>query len=66
MTVTIDAFLVTCSLRECLAKRDADILDRVVIVDVRVATGLDVDIDQAMTRDLVKHVLQERDTYVEG
>ena len=44
-----------------LAQRDADVLDRVVAVDMQVAIGLDVQVDQAVARDLVQHVVEKAD-----
>jgi hypothetical protein len=44
-----------------LAERDADILDRVVRVDMQVARGLDIEVDQAMAGNLVEHVIEEGD-----
>ena len=49
------------SLTDRLAERDAGILDRVMRVDVQVALGGDVDIDQRMPRDLVQHMVEEAD-----
>ena len=57
MAVTHDSLLVAKRLPECLPQGDADVLDRVVIVDVQVAGGLDVEIEGAVTRDLFEHVL---------
>ena len=42
-----------------LAQGDADILDRVMGVDVQIALGFDVQIDQAVAGDLVEHVVEE-------
>ena len=60
MAVTDDAFLVADGGLERLAKRDADVLDRVVRVDMEVALGADGEIDHAVARDLVQHVVEER------
>src|SRR5574343_1739271 len=59
MAVAGQAFLVTPGLGQRLAKGDADILDRMMRVDVQVALGVDVDVDPAMTGDLVKHVIEK-------
>ena len=45
---------------ERLAERDADVLDRVVRVDVQVALRLHVEVEHAVPRDLVQHVVEER------
>src|SRR5690554_6847771 len=42
---------------EGLAQGDADILDGMVVVDVHVAVTMDVEVDQAVTGDLVQHVV---------
>lgn len=42
-----------------LPHRDADIFDRVVVVDVGVSTRFDAEIERAMTGNLVDHVIQE-------
>src|SRR5260221_210579 len=54
-----DAAFVADRLDERLADGDGDVLDRVVRVDVEVALGLDLEIEHAVARDLVEHVLQE-------
>ena len=41
--------------------RDAGVLDRVVVVDVQVALGLDRHVDQRMARQLVEHMVEEAD-----
>ncbi len=56
----VDATSVAQGLGQGLPHGDAHILIGVVIVDVGVARGLDVQIDQAMAADLVEHVVEER------
>src|SRR5690606_29219248 len=53
------ARLVADGRREGLPQRDADVFDRVVIVDVGVAVAMDVEVDETMTRDLVEPVIEE-------
>ena len=60
MAVAANALLVAHRLRDRLAERDADVLDRVMRVDVQVALGLDVEIEHAVARDLVEHVIEKR------
>ena len=60
MAVAADARLVAERLGDRLAERDADVLDRVVRVDVQVALGLDLEVEHAVARDLVEHVVEER------
>ena len=43
-----------------LTEGDAHILIGVVVIDVGIAGGLDVQIEKAMAADLVEHVIQER------
>jgi len=54
------ARLVADGARAGLAERDADVFDRVVRVDVQVTLGVDLEIEHAVARDLVEHVLEER------
>jgi hypothetical protein len=54
-------FLSPSACSQGLAERDADILDRVVVVDVQVALGLDGGVDQRMARDLIEHMVEEAD-----
>ena len=61
VAVAADALLVADRLQHRLAERDADVFDRVVAVDVQVALGLDVQVDQAMAGDLVEHVVEKAD-----
>ena len=65
MAVTADALLVADRLIEGHAQRDADVLDRVVRIDMQIALGLDVQVDQAMPGNLVEHVVQKRHTRLE-
>jgi hypothetical protein len=48
------------ALAKRLAERDADVLDGVVGVDVQVALRLDVEVEHAVARHLVEHVLEKR------
>ena len=62
MAVAADALFVANGLGKGLAQGDADVFHRVVGVDVQIAHGADVEVDQAMAADLVQHVLQKRHT----
>src|SRR4029077_8223557 len=46
-------------LRQRLAERDDHILDRVMIVDMAVAHGPNLDIDKGMTREVIEHMIEE-------
>ena len=54
------AGLVAERLGEGLAEQDADVLDRVVRVDVQVTVGLQGEVEPAVASDLVEHVVEER------
>src|SRR6185503_2902537 len=43
-----------------LAEGDADVLDGVMTVDVQIALGIDRQVDHAVARDLIEHVVEER------
>jgi hypothetical protein len=47
--------------RHRLAHRDAHVFHGVVAVDVQVALGIDLQVDQAVAGDLVEHVVEEAD-----
>src|SRR5207249_72165 len=48
-------------LLERLAEDDADVLHRVVVVDVCVAAGLDRQVEEAVLGQQIQHVIKERD-----
>src|SRR5437763_4815402 len=52
------------SLIEGLAKYDAHVLDRVVLVDMQIAVGLELQIESAMMGKQLQHVVEE--TYAGG
>ena len=56
-----DALHVAERLLHRLAERDADILGGVMMIDVQVALGLDVEVDPRMPRQKVEHVIEEAD-----
>ena len=59
--VARDALHVAERLLHRLAERDADILGRVVVIDVQVALGPHRDVDQRVARQLVEHVVEKAD-----
>ena len=59
VAVTGQALLVAPGLGQRLTDGDADILDRVVGVDMEVADGLHIEVDQPVAGDLVEHVIEE-------
>ena len=44
-----------------LAESDADVFDRVVLIDVQIALGLHVQIDRRVLRQQREHVIEEAD-----
>ena len=61
MPVTAQAFLVAPRLGQCLADGDADVFDGVMCVDMQIALRFDREVDHAVPRDLVQHVVEETD-----
>ena len=61
MAITANAFFVADSLRHRLSQSDAHVFHGVVSVDVQIAGGFDGQIDQAVARDLVEHVVKKTD-----
>ena len=65
MAVTADASLVAQRLGEGLAQTDADVLGGVVGVDMQIALGFDIEVDQPVARHLVEHVIEKGNTGLE-
>lgn len=61
VSVPRDERLVAKGFAECLAEDDSDILDRMVVVYVEVAGGLHSELQPAVPREQVQHVIQEPD-----
>ena len=59
--VAVDAALVAECLLDRLAEDDADVFDGVVRIDLQIALGVDVEVDQAVPREQVEHVIEEPD-----
>lgn len=62
MSVASQPLLVAPGLGQGLAERDADIFHRMMGIDVQIAFGVDIQINQTMTRDLIKHVIKKGNT----
>jgi hypothetical protein len=60
-----DALHVAERLLDRLAKRDADVLGGVVVVDMQVALGLDGHVDAGMPRQQIEHVVEKADPGVD-
>ena len=58
--VAAHAFFLTDGFGKCLAERDADVFNRVMGIDVEVASRFDFDIEYGVPRDLVEHVIEKR------
>ena len=66
MAIAPDTALVSHRLAHRLSQGDTDVLYRVVCIDVQVTPGADFKVNQAVARNLVKHVFEERHTGIEG
>src|SRR5947209_2741035 len=60
LAVARDSAFVAERLRDGLSERDGDVLDRVVVVYVQVAAALDFEVEQAVAREQLQHVIEER------
>ena len=58
--IALDAFLGAQGIFDGLAQTDPQILDKMMVVDVRIASSFDDKIEQTMTGKKVQHVIQER------
>ena len=59
MSVSPNAPAITNGLRKSLSKSDANILDGMVCIDMQVTVCFYVQVDHAVSRDLVQHMLKE-------
>jgi hypothetical protein len=59
MAIAPYPFFITYRLSEGLPKHDAGVFHRVVRVHVQISLSMDVEVEQAMARYLVKHVFEE-------
>jgi len=66
VTITPDTALVGERLGKRLSECDADILDRVMRIDVQIALRTHLKIDQPMPADLIEHVVEERNPRLDG
>ena len=57
MAVASNTFLIPHSLGKGLTQSDTDVLYRVMGINLKITIGLDLEINQAMTRNLIEHVL---------
>ena len=65
VAVAANRFLVANRLAERLTEGDANVFNRVVSVDFQITDGVDFEINNAVSRDLVEHVIEKRQTGVE-
>lgn len=65
MAIAANALLVADGASEGLAKGNADIFHRVVVIDVQIALAMNVQVDQPVPGDLVQHVLEKGDANIE-
>jgi len=66
VSVPTDCALVSDRLGKGLAEGDPNILDGVMPIDMEITAGPDLKVDQAVTRNLIEHVVKEWKTRVEG
>ena len=57
----IDAALVADGRQHRFAERDAGVFDGVMLIDVEIAGGLDLEIEAAVPRHQVQHVIEKAD-----
>src|SRR5690606_29093765 len=65
VTVATYAFLVADGLGKCLTERDTDIFHRVMCINVQITLGMDFQINQAMARNLIQHVIKKRNAGIQ-
>ncbi len=58
---TVDAAPGPEGLRDRFTERNSEILDGVVLIDVEVARGADLQVERAVPRDELQHVIEEPD-----
>ena len=58
---TIDAAPIAERRPDGFAERDADVFHRVMLIDVEIAGGRDLEIEAAMPRDEIEHVIEKAD-----
>ncbi len=61
VAITANAGLVAQRLGQRLAQADADVLDRVMGIDVQIALGLDGEVDEAVLAQQREHMIEEAD-----
>ena len=54
--------LVPSACADGVAERDADVLDGVMGIDIEIAAGVDREIEAAMPRDELEHVIEEAES----
>ena len=57
----VDALAIAECLEQRFAEHDADVFDRVVLIDVEIARRLQRQIETAVTREQLEHVVEESD-----
>ena len=60
MAIAAQTFFIATGLGKSLPQRDADILHRMVGIDMQITLGFDRQINQPMTGDLIEHVIEKR------
>jgi hypothetical protein len=57
----VDAALVPDRGQHRFAERDADVFDGVMLIDIEIAAGLNLDVESTVTRHQIEHVIEEPD-----
>lgn len=60
VAVTTQSFFVAQRLRQRLPDRNANVFDRMMRIDMQIAVGAHLKVDQSMAGDLVEHMIEKR------
>src|ERR1700753_4160566 len=60
MAVAANTLALADSLGDSLPERNAGVFHRVVVVDMKVAVRFDFEVEKAVARDLVEHMVEKR------
>src|SRR5262249_52214917 len=61
-TEALDSRAITERLAKRASHHDPDVLDRMMLIDMQVAAGSELEIEEAMAREAFEHVVQERNS----
>lgn len=66
VSVTCDAALITQRLGQCLTEANANILDRMMLIDFQISLRVDAQIDQRMFRQQGEHMIKKTNARANG